>query len=618
MYLILPIFSLAVAGPADAPWMLPVTLAPTGVTRVALPPEIAATTDADLATRMKLVATTGETAAFTLVASGAESSPDDEYLHVEPVAPGVWRVEATERPISQLRLVIDDLGSVGPVEAKVANADAAIVFDQYLDGEDSENTFVPVPYGRGPFLVTVKPFADHDVHVDAAYGFRHAYDYVAPQIDEITLDPPTITEEGKARYAIRLPGRRRVHSIKIGASDDLYSREVTVMTPDPNGSPSYITSSTIRRLALLGARIDRNTVRDMDFVGDRFIVDVAMDQGRVLNVTTLTVESSAIDLLTRDPGGSDFTLFVGGAPVPAGTDLSLARDELFHLAGPRVEAAALLPNPEFVPVADREGLADSGSLLNMARFHWARALTAPAGWARVIFDNHVLAAARSDMADVRIVDKEGRQIPFVLERTGREIPWKTGDVERHEREGVTELRLSLGEINAPVETVTLHTARNMFQRTVTILRDRGAITEPVRRVSWAGGEQGNTVAIAVNDHLGKALLVTIENGDNPPLPVDGITVSAPEWELRARLPADGARLVYGAANESAPTYDLSQLRGDVFDGPVNDAVLGEPTSLGGPVASGADKLAVTIALGVLAVGLLGMLVRVLRGASEAA
>ncbi len=618
MYPLLLVISVALAGPADAPWMLPVTLAPAGVTRVALPPEIAATTDADLATRMKLVAVTGETAAFTLVASGAESSPDDEYLRVTPISPGVWEVEAAERPITQLRLVIEDLGSVGPVEARVGEADSAIVFDQYIDGIDAENSFVPVPRGRGPFRITVKPFGDHSVHLGAAYGFRHAHDYVPPHIDEIVLDPPTITEEGKARYAIRLPGRRRVHAITVVASEDLYSREVTVLSPDPDGAPQYVTSSAIRRLALLGARIDRNTVSGMDFVGDRFILDIAMDQGRVLNASQILVESSAIDLLTRDPGAEAYTLFVGGAPVPAGTDLSLARDELFHLAGERLVAGSLQPNPEFVPVADREGVADAGSLLNMARFHWERALTAPAGWARVIFDNHVLAAARFDMADVRIVDKEGRQIPFVLQRTGREIPWKTGEVDRNERDGVTELRLSLGEINAPVETVTLHTARNMFVRTVTILRDRGAITEPVRRVTWAGGEQGNTVAIAVNQHLGKALLVTIDNGDNPPLPVDDVTVTAPEWELRVRLPAEGARLVYGAASENAPTYDLSQLRGDVFDGPVNEAVLGDPASLGGPVANGTDKLAVTIALGVLAVGLLGMLVRVLRGASEAA
>jgi hypothetical protein len=284
----------------------------------------------------------------------------------------------------------------------------------------------------------------------------------------------------------------------------------------------------------------------------------------------------------------------------------------------RLDASAspVVPNPAWVPAPTEAQVDGVAAALNLARWRFARAIEGPAGWARVALDRAVLAHARGDLGDLRVVDAEGHQVPALVYALGGEEPWETTPFTREEHGSRSELRVELGVDDAPIATVRLRTGRDLFSREVSVLRDRGTVTETLRRVRWQGTEQGSELAIAVDAVVGRTLLIQIENGDNPPLPVEAVEVGSPRWELRAKLPGPGARLVYGSPRETYPSYDLMLLRDEVRRMPTAVATLGPETALGGVQASTFDRVVVAAAIAVLALGLLGLLIRVLRGATN--
>ena len=52
----------------------------------------------------------------------------------------------------------------------------------------------------------------------------------------------------------------------------------------------------------------------------------------------------------------------------------------------------------------------------------------------------------------------------------------------------------------------------------------------------SGAERPGAMAVAVDAPMGDRLVVEIDNGDDPPLPVTGVTVLRPRFELVAVLP----------------------------------------------------------------------------------
>ena len=92
-----------------------------------------------------------------------------------------------------------------------------------------------------------------------------------------------------------------------------------------------------------------------------------------------------------------------------------------------------------------------------------------------------------------------------------------------------------------------------------------------------------------------------------------MAVTSPLWELRAKVPP-GTRLVYGARGQESPWYDLSLLQDELRRAPLADAALGPVTTLGGVQTTAGERMVVWGAIGLLALGLVAMTFRVLRGA----
>lgn len=615
------------AEPAAYPLRAELVLPAEGPVRIELPPGAVGTEPERLDTTLALFNGAGQEVPYAVVPTGAPD-PERVTLYSRPLGDGAWFVAAAERPVDRLSFDWDDIGRWGPVSVEVWSqagdrevkiVEPTLLWSYGVEGEQFERLSVPVPHVAGPFRVQARRLGRRMPDLDWVHGEVDPPD-VVPDVSEVLPAPaPVLVEGGRARWVLPLSGPRVVTGLTIEADGDLYTRQVWVGRPSSGTEPATEPAGTIRRVLIGEANVDIDAVAVNRVVTDTLVVEVDTDRGRVLPIRSFTVRSPGAHLVVRDAGPGPHTLYVGGRDRDSAFDLAGGAFELLRMDPPRVTVGALTGNADYVPLPTRQGVDAAGVELNLTRFAWERPVSGGPGWVVLPLDRTVLAHARDDLGDLRVVDTEGHQVPYVLRWTGAEVPWSGAETkpdgslpfERTEDGSASLIRVKLGADLAPVATVTLQTDADTFERSVVVLRDRGRVTEPLRHVSWSGAVQGGTVSVAVNAVLGEELLLRIENGDNPPLPIRAVSVTSPGWELRFRAPEGGARLLYGAPTQGAPQYDLAAFDGEVTHILPAVASLGAESRVGGPALGFFDQALVYAALGALTLGLLGLTVRVI-------
>lgn len=606
--------SLALAAPPEAyPWRTELTLPARGVARVHLPGELAVDVD-QLPTTLRISDARGDDVPYAVLSSARNPEPRQLDLDISPVDTAVWRVDAAPVPLDAIQFEIVRLTDVTGVWVRVSDGEwtspPTLLFAAERDGSPFAVDTVTVPHRAGPFTVTLQGLGDEgSPRLWEATGVAIPPETTPPLEESFEAPPPVLTEEGRARWMLELPAFRKVTSVTVVAEGDVFEREVYV-GGGADADRGLDRAGFVRRLRVGERDVDLDTV-GTDLVSDTLLVEIPTDRGTVLPVSRFVVRSVAVDLLVRDAGGGPHLLYAGSLDRDTPHDIALAAGELLRGPVTEVDARALTPNPTWVPVPTREGIDLGGPTVNLARYRWARPIEAPRpGWVKLPLDVSVFGHARGDLGDLRVVDAEGRSLPFLV----RPDEQSRADVtpERTEVGGRTRLTVPVLAEGVPVERIELHTSQGRFRRQVAVLRDRGRMTETVRAVEWSSEAEGSTLSLALGDVFPEALLVEIDNGDNPPLPVDRVTLIGPGKELRVRVPEGGARLVYGMPAVSPPIWDLALLEAEVWGMPVAPATLGAEVALDGPALQTVDRMVVLLGIGVLAVGMAGMAIRAIR------
>jgi hypothetical protein len=236
----------------------------------------------------------------------------------------------------------------------------------------------------------------------------------------------------------------------------------------------------------------------------------------------------------------------------------------------------------------------AGAPIDPAAFDYERPITAgPAALVTLPLDAAALAHSRgphSRFADVRIVDASNRQIPYLLEPrdTPLDVSVPFGRVEP----GAPELQSAPGHQRStyrallpfprlPGATLVLSTSARTFRRDVTISverapdrRRRHRWAEVVAVRGWVHADPGTDaprLVMPVASADATDLLVTIDEGDNAPLPLTGMRLELPSYRLRFHRPGgEPLRLLYGSATAAAPEYDLALLPRSVLGSPVEE------------------------------------------------
>jgi hypothetical protein len=297
-------------------------------------------------------------------------------------------------------------------------------------------------------------------------------------------------------------------------------------------------------------------------------------------------------------------------------------------------------DPRDVPHAEPTGTSTmpaTGAAIDKGTFTYSRALPeGAAGLVALPLDPAALAHSRGPsarFADVRIVDGSSRQIPYLVER--RNEPWPVtlalqpaqsvpAGLESSPGHSRSTYRLQFPYPNLPGSRLALETSGRVFQRTVQVAVERPADrrrrdpwVEVLAVGRWSHARQDSgppPLILPLPQTDGTDLLLTVDEGDNSPLPITGVKLLLPSYRLRFYRPAEAPlSLVYGNRNAAPPHYDLALLGPQVMGVEAREVVPGPESP--SPRAAG-DLLVRPWIFWALLVGavvvLLGLIARLVR------
>jgi hypothetical protein len=160
-------------------------------------------------------------------------------------------------------------------------------------------------------------------------------------------------------------------------------------------------------------------------------------------------------------------------------------------------------------------------------------------------------------------------------------------LKRDERAGSTRLTLDLGAANLPLSGITLDTPEPLFTRRVTASFEQTGEESVERRVvamgsiwniTGVGNEPSVQKRLAVETQVPRReLLLTIDNGDSPPLAITGVSADRRPRRILFFAPPGALRLLSGNPEASMPRYDLGSLTSGIRTVSATAATLGRMT-----------------------------------------
>ena len=306
------------------------------------------------------------------------------------------------------------------------------------------------------------------------------------------------------------------------------------------------------------------------------------------------------------------------------------------------EASATTPAP--APETAAPSAPAPGPALDAGGFLYARTITgASDGLVAVPLDAHVLANSRGPsqrFADVRILDGQNRQLPYLLERRDEPLALTlamapaTSVLAPELKQSGSRLRsiyaVTLPFANLPAGRLVIETPARVFQRTVRIGLDRAP--DRHRRDAWFDVRAAETwrraddlaaprpLTLPLEAGADTDLRLVIDEGDNAPLPISAIRLLLPSYRVRFYAPAGTAtgamRLVYGRSDLQTPQYDLALLAPRVMGAAAVEASAAAPAAaVSINVTQFVSPRTFWIILGTAVLVLLALIVRLIRSGS---
>lgn len=464
---------------------------------------------------------------------------------------------------------------------------------------------------------------------------------------------------GQSRYQLDLPPGLPLDQVEIGAEDPIFARRAQ-LTEEPAATPGArpppplpLGEGEIYRVLLPAPKDQGAPLRgeDLRFSARRpgggalflQIQDGDSPPLRGLQVAVLGVADQLV--FPRPPKAQPLRLYYGNPATRAPLyDVELLRGWLERYHGQVAVGAvdAEIENPRHRPAPPLGFVLGAGAALEVSRWRLAQRLPAPerADLYGLTLSPEALAALRPDLGDLRIVDGQGRQVPYVLQQEASEkaVPLHVEPAAARTHRHL--LRSDAGSL--PFVALELRFDRAFFSRPARLLtpvdqdgqdgRDRPGGAE---RTLWQGtlalrgeGEEG-PLRLLLGDagRLGP-LTLEIDDGDDAPLGLRGAVGVVRLPRIACKLLPDlaapaGYRVLLGNPEAAPPRYDIETLRQQVLDYAavplVAEAIARNPgyrPRAGDYLRAAPPTALLWGALGLAVAGLLLLTARLLRTRSE--
>ncbi|HXC53518.1 MAG TPA: DUF3999 family protein [Candidatus Limnocylindrales bacterium] len=449
------------------------------------------------------------------------------------------------------------------------------------------------------------------------------------------------SEPRKSRFRLHLPGAHLpVTALVFHCGGSHLLRDVRVSEGRLSGSevvPVTLGEGTLRRavrgdLVAADLRIAVAAPEEPD-------LDVVVDDGDnpALDLTGVSVELAPLPwIYFESAAGEPLTARYGDPKLSAPRyDLEAMRAAVGSAAP--VEARWGAPHDvattgdETAPI--ESSLPAVGATIDTSGFRYSRPIPdGPPGLTALALDAAVLAHSRN-LADVRIVDGESRQVPYLVEKLDEPLsltlaPFAPAIAAAGKpRAGQSRYELTLPYENMPPVRLVITTGERVFERRVSVEierppRDpRAKLQKTVVASSpWQHADPDSPAPALV---LGlppvevTSAQIVVDEGDNSPLALAPPRLLLPLYRLRFfRSGDDALRLVYGERQLGAPRYDLALLAPRLVGARAAETMLGAETgSAKQPQNAGATQpMLFWGALLAAIVVLLGLVARLVRKA----
>jgi hypothetical protein len=456
------------------------------------------------------------------------------------------------------------------------------------------------------------------------------------------------SEPGKSRFRLRLPAARLpVVALELavegGPAGPLLRPALVTEGRLAAGGPETTEISPVR----LGETTLRRAVRDGLSAADLRIpiqrpegpdLELTVDDGNnpPLPLSGVTAELAPLPWIYFEAAGdAPLTARFGDRDAaPPRYDLEALRDQVAraHTAAARWGAVRDLQPDERTAV--ESPLPAYGAPVDAAKFRDRRAIPAgPRGLTALLLDAAVLSRSPG-LADLRIADAQGRQIPYLLERRDEPLslalPAPARRVEKGDAPSLSRYRLELPYPSLPAARLVVTTPARVFERAVRLdeipvpalepRRDREPRERTVAEATWRHADPETPApSLTLDLPSGPATRfdLLIEEGDNSPLPLDPPHLLLPADRLRFFNPQGALTLLYGQPGLPPPRYDLALLAPRLLGETAHEIALGpEPSHGPEPDATAAGRTIFWSALAGAVLVLLLVLWRLLRGQPE--
>jgi hypothetical protein len=574
----------------------------------------------------------GREVPFAARSSDASDAPRREILRWEPVRADrgwAWRVQgpASGEEARALRLSALPRGSV--VEVWIAPVGASDRGERHVlwnlpETGAGTRLELPLPAGaeRGPWLIRATwsegagwMRAGRDLGFEAEVARPWTVETVSI---ELPFEGPVRSSSHGSDWLIGLPSPGLpLRGLDLEIADPLFSRPVTVMHSGLGAEPRAMHSGSIERLNFGEAWVDSTHLPLRGSADLNLLLRMEDGRNESLNLQAVRIDVPGQALLVPQVQAGRYTL-LGCGPAGEAYDLERLDERLAEIPTQRVQAPAPTTHEAWEAASVGRGLLAPGPAVDRDGFHWERRVKGPAGLVQLPLDNHVLAHTRRGQPDLRFLDDQGRQLPYLLaqEPMGRVQVGLT--TQRSEQSAESHLVLTLPVRGLPARALLLNSERGLFEREVEIWNGAPSEGRRLAHSSWRSADDGpSRLLVPIDARLASTLTVVIDNGDNPPLPLEPIELITHTASAWLGLPAEGSvRAVYGHEAVAAPSYDLALLRKQVLEQPVGFAELDGPLALSPMKASSDKRRLPLLSVIVLAALLLGLIVRLARPTKE--
>lgn len=371
-------------------------------------------------------------------------------------------------------------------------------------------------------------------------------------------------------------------------------------------------------------------------------LEVVIDDGDSPPLADLTVSAvlrRPVLVFDRDTVGDVALLFGGGRAEAPRYDLQSLLPSTEGESGIRAEIAArlrerqglqhptlgaIMKNPDFDPTPALSGVAHPGAAVDVSRYAHVRVLRVAAssdGLSRYVLAPADLAATRADFGDLRVVDDQGRQWPYLIDREVDPALCEIGVRRGVSKEGNTRYDLDLPASPLPLSALYFDVQEAFFDRSlVLITKDRAGreTPQPLQSFARAFGNK-EPVAISLSELQVAGLSLSISDGGDAPLTVTAARGRVPTAALYLAALPGRYRLMSGDPDEEPVSYELRSLGGyiaqldaaDVVAEPLGDNPAYSPASR---LRSGGarERILVWIVLGLAILVLGGLTLRMAR------